>query len=239
MAAKKTAKSELQSVRIRAYPIDALKQSNWNPKTIDPKRFESLKESIDTDPDMMWERPVLALADGTIYAGNQRWAACKELGWEEIPAIVEDVPEDLARERALKDNRQWGEWNDEALAGLLQGTPQATVETLGFSDAQILALMRAPAAPVAIEPDADEDASYVQNESAPGRTPTQMIEAWTAGETRMVVLYYQPDGYDRVSGILEALRGTFDVESNADVVLKVLEEYHANHCAGSEDAEPR
>lgn len=238
MAVKKTAKSELRSVRIQAYPIDALKQAGWNPKTIDPKRFENLKDSIDADPDMMWERPVLAMADGTIYAGNQRWAACKELGWEEIPAIVEDVSEELARERALKDNRQWGEWNDETLGAMLAGMPKETSNALGFSDAQLAALMRQAPTPVPIEPDMDEEATYVQNEGKPGKTPTQMVEAWTAGETRMVVLYYQPEGYERVSGILEALRASFDVESNADAVLKVLEEYHADHCAGSEATQP-
>ena len=43
-----------------------------------------------------------------IYAGKMRYRAAQHLGMETIPAVVEDVPDQLARERALRDNAQWG-----------------------------------------------------------------------------------------------------------------------------------
>ena len=86
----------------------ALTPAPWNPRTIKDERFANLCRSIEADPEFLNHRPVLAMADGTIYAGNMRYRAAQHLGMETIPAIVEDIPEQLAKERALRDNAQWG-----------------------------------------------------------------------------------------------------------------------------------
>ncbi len=81
-------------------PLVALNPAAWNPRSIKDDRFQNLCRSIDADPAFLWRRPVLAQADVTIYAGNMRFRAAQHLGMTEIPAIVEDVPDRLARERA-------------------------------------------------------------------------------------------------------------------------------------------
>ena len=83
---------------------------------------------------MLERRPILAQADGTIYAGNQRFRAVEHLGWSDVPAIVEDVSDQLARERSIRDNLAAGEWVDQDLAELLAELQinGSELEALGF-----------------------------------------------------------------------------------------------------------
>ena len=56
-------------------PLSELHPSPWNPRTISDARFKNLCASIEADPDFLWQRPILAMVDGTIYAGNMRYRA--------------------------------------------------------------------------------------------------------------------------------------------------------------------
>jgi len=91
-------------------PLGELKPADWNPRTISKPRFENLKTSIAADPEFMQMRPILATMDGTIIGGNMRYRACEALGWKDVPAIQANMDDNLARERALRDNGSWGEW---------------------------------------------------------------------------------------------------------------------------------
>jgi DNA modification methylase len=94
-------------------------------------------------PEFLDLRPILATADGTVYGGNQRLRAAMQLGWAEVPAIIADIPEQLARERALKDNNNWGEWQEDDLAALVYdlGQQGADLATLGFDDKELTRLL--------------------------------------------------------------------------------------------------
>ena len=100
-------------------PLSALQPASWNPRSIKDERFQNLCRSIQLDPEFLWRRPILAQADGTIYAGNMRYRAAAHLGLLEVPAIIEEVPDQLAKERALRDNAQWGDWEAPSLAELI------------------------------------------------------------------------------------------------------------------------
>ena len=128
----------------QATPLAALRPSAWNPRTITDERFRNLCRSIEADPDFLWRRPILAQADGTIYAGNMRYRAAEQLGLEVIPAIVEAVPDLLARERALRDNAQWGAWAEDELAALLRqlGEEDSDLDLLGFDERDLQSLLR-------------------------------------------------------------------------------------------------
>jgi DNA modification methylase len=132
-----------QSVQVQSVPITRLHPAAWNPRLIKDDRFENLCASITADPGFLWHRPVLAQADGTIYAGNMRYRAAQHLGMTTIPAIVEDVPDQLARERALRDNAQWGEWQQDELAELLHqlGQTGSDLDLLGFDDRELQRLL--------------------------------------------------------------------------------------------------
>ena len=143
------------SVAAVAVPLDALHPAPWNPRTIKDERFQNLCRSIEADPDFLWRRPVLAQADGTVYAGNMRYRAAQQLGMESVPAIVEEVSDQLARERAMRDNAQWGEWDEEDLVQLLEELKLggAEVELLGFSEKELQKLLT----------DAGADAAATEN----------------------------------------------------------------------------
>jgi DNA modification methylase len=124
-------------------PLVALTPAPWNPRSIKDERFQNLCASIQADPDFLWRRPILAQADSTIYAGNMRYRAAQHLGMLEVPAIVEDVSDQLARERALRDNAQWGEWAGDDLAALLEGLKAegTDLDLLGFDERELQQLL--------------------------------------------------------------------------------------------------
>lgn len=127
----------------RLVPVVSLSPAPWNPRTISDPRFDNLCQSLSADPDFLQLRPILATTDGTVFAGNMRLRAAQHLGWEEVPAILVDIPEQLARERALRDNAQWGEWEEDDLARLLAELKEqgSDLDLLGFDDRDLRNLL--------------------------------------------------------------------------------------------------
>jgi DNA modification methylase len=129
--------------RTERVPISRLHPAPWNPRILRDARFKSLCASLQADPEFLDLRPILATADGTVYGGNQRLRAAMHLGWIEVPAIIADIPERLARERARKDNNNWGEWQEDDLAALVYdlGQQGADLAALGFDDKELTRLL--------------------------------------------------------------------------------------------------
>lgn len=128
-------------------PVSSLRQATWNPRRTSRSRLDALKRAIAADPEFLWMRPILATSDGTVYAGNQRLAAAIELGMTEVPAIVAivaDVPDDLARARAIRDNVHAGEWVEDALADIVAAAEDAS--SLGLGEAELAWLIERPEA---------------------------------------------------------------------------------------------
>lgn len=124
-------------------PLARLKPAEWNPRTISNKQFENLCTAMTEDPDFLWLRPVLAMEDGTIYAGNMRFRAATHLGWQDIPAIVSDIAVERAKQRGVRDNNGFGEWQEDGLAELLYEIQASglSIETLGFEHDRITELL--------------------------------------------------------------------------------------------------
>lgn len=124
---------------VREVELSQLHPAPWNPRTIKDERFQNLCKSIQADRAFLWRRPVLATLDGTIYAGNMRYRAAEHLGLTAVPAVLDDIPAQLARERALRDNQQWGDWDDPALSAMLDtlAGQGAAIDLLGFDGAEI------------------------------------------------------------------------------------------------------
>ncbi len=115
-------------------PLARLTPAPWNPRTLRDHRFRQLCASLQADPEFLWDRPILATTDGVIFAGNQKWRAAEHLGWETIPARLVDIPEWLAKERALKDNLHVGEDDEQGVAELLAelSLQERDLTTLGY-----------------------------------------------------------------------------------------------------------
>ncbi|MCD8282198.1 MAG: ParB/RepB/Spo0J family partition protein [Prevotella sp.] len=98
--------------------IDGLPQ---NPRLIKDKRFAKLVQSIKDAPEMLAMRSLITVeykGRYVVICGNMRLAACRELGYTELPCYVlpEDTPAAKLREYTIKDNIGYGENDWDALA---------------------------------------------------------------------------------------------------------------------------
>src|SRR5262245_57623261 len=120
--------TEIALVRLREWPE--------NPRAIRAERLDALRHAMLEDRAMLWARPLLHLPDGTVFAGNMRLRAARELGWETIPAIEVAISIDEASVWALRDNNAYGEWDEPALAEILADLADRGVDVAlaGFAD---------------------------------------------------------------------------------------------------------
>lgn len=112
-----TAIAELGNVTDAA--LETLRESPHNPRVITRDRLEQLKRSLKADPEMLRARPLIALPDGTVIAGNQRLLAARALGWTTLPVVFVDLDPERARLWMLRDNQAFGDWDELALAEML------------------------------------------------------------------------------------------------------------------------
>jgi DNA modification methylase len=120
-------------------PLELLRPWPGNPRRISEARLEDLKRALLEDREMLAARPLLALADGTVFAGNQRLRAARELGWTTIPVLIVELEWERARLWALRDNNPYGDWDEPALAELLAelGAGGVDLALAGFASADL------------------------------------------------------------------------------------------------------
>jgi DNA modification methylase len=130
--------------------VGLLRPHEGNPRRIAKGRLEALKADLEADPAMLRARPLIALPDGRVVAGNQRLRAVQELGWESVPVVYADLDELRAQEWALRDNNQYGEWDEQALADYLQEMVEAGAELArtGFTDRELEQFLRQASGPL-------------------------------------------------------------------------------------------
>jgi 1-aminocyclopropane-1-carboxylate deaminase/D-cysteine desulfhydrase-like pyridoxal-dependent ACC family enzyme len=100
-------------------PIERLHAHPENPRRIDQGKLQALQHALASDPTMLWQRPLGARYDGTVYMGNMRLQAAAALGWTELPVVYEDLDPIEEMQRMVRDNREYGEDDDDKLATLL------------------------------------------------------------------------------------------------------------------------
>jgi ParB-like chromosome segregation protein Spo0J len=203
-------------------PVRDLKLAPWNPRLIRDTRFRALTRSLQRDPNFLWQRPILAMADGTVYAGNMRLRAAIALGWNAVPAIKDDVSEVIAKERSLRDNNNWGEYNDQELAELLVDLQVAKVDvgTVGFDDEEITRLLDS------VGSLGDTTLQYGDDERGRTAEEKKALE-FDQTSVRMIVLYYDTDGFAEITKLLADLRENRGFDNNTDLVTNIIREAHA------------
>jgi len=106
-------------VSIDSIPIKDLTLLDRNPRKITKDQFDKLCKSIQNDPSFLFNRPCLVNNKDNqliVYAGNQRVLAAKKLGWKDIPCIIDiDLSEEIVKERIIKDNKHYGEFDFDIL----------------------------------------------------------------------------------------------------------------------------
>jgi DNA modification methylase len=100
--------------------LSQIKKNPANPRVIRDEKFEKLKNSIKSFPQMMSLRPIVVDESGTILGGNMRYEAIKALKMAEIPdewvKRAEDLTEEEKKEFIVKDNVGFGEWDWDSIA---------------------------------------------------------------------------------------------------------------------------
>lgn len=124
-------------------PIDLLRPSERNPRTITPERLTALRKAMRADPEHLLARPCICTPDGEILAGNMRWQAAMQEGLAEVPVFFTDRGDADARLLMLRDNAPYGEWENDALAELLDELRgfDADLELAGFRNEELEALL--------------------------------------------------------------------------------------------------
>jgi len=135
-------------MQITKKKISELRESEYNPRSIDETKLELLKKSIKEDPEFLSIRPVIVNTykgrNNVVIGGNMRLRAAKELGLKEIPVILVKVP--LSKERVwnLKDNASYGYWEPGLLREViieLKDDEDVDLDMTGFSAEEISAIL--------------------------------------------------------------------------------------------------
>lgn len=110
----------------------SLRPNPWNSNEVDAANMERLKASIARHG---FVKPVIVreLDDGAlqILGGQHRAEAAVEMGLREIPVtVLEDIPDDRAKEIGLIDNARYGQDDDFRLLELVEELDVATLQAI-------------------------------------------------------------------------------------------------------------
>lgn len=136
---------------LRELPLDLITPGPYQPRSVfDTERLEELAESIRHQGVI---QPIVVRATGVdeyqLIAGERRWRAAQLAGIENIPAIIRDVPDEIAIAMALVENIQRENLNpiEEAtalkrLVEEFQMTHQEAGDAVGRSRSAVSNLLR-------------------------------------------------------------------------------------------------
>ncbi len=100
--------------------VSTIKKNPNNPRQIRDEKFDKLKRSIESFPEMMALRPMIVDSDNVLLGGNMRLAAIKALGMKEVPPEwvkrADTLTDEQKAEFIIKDNVGFGDWEWDALA---------------------------------------------------------------------------------------------------------------------------
>lgn len=153
------------------------------------------------------QKPVVAL-NGIVVAGNGTLEAALSLGWEQL-AVTEFKGNGAVRGYALADNRtaELAEWDFEKLSNQLNlFENQLELQTL-WSSEELQALSTS------------SDAGEI------GLVPTERKIIFENNTIKQIVLYLEDAQYKEVMLRLRKIAEEFELTTNTDVVLKLLEHY--------------
>lgn len=206
---------ELQSLKKK---VTELKLLPGNPRRGD---IEVVRQSLER---FGQRKPLTALPDGTVTAGNHTLQAAMLLGWTEVAVVTIDDDPATAKAWALADNRvsDMSTNDDEDLAAMLAELVAAdSLDGTGYSESDhddLLKLLE-----LASEADFAPDGSSIVSQDM-----EEAVGVWEDSPVRMVVLSFQAEIYDEMLRLLINGRSKYGVESNTDLVQFLLE----IHCDG-------
>jgi DNA modification methylase len=167
-------------VNIEMLPIDAVKEYDRNPRTINDAAIDAVARSIQA---FGFKIPILIDADGIIIAGHTRLRAARKLGLTEVPTIrAADLTPDQVKALRIADNKvaSLTSWDMELLPIELADLKSVDFDlaVLGFSAEDLAALM----APAGTEGQTDPD----DVPAPPDAATTVPGDIWVLGNHRLM-----------------------------------------------------
>lgn len=166
------------------------------------------------------QKPIVALVDGTVIAGNGQLEAARQLGWTHI-AVVRFADVDGARAFALADNRtaELSTWNDPVLAKQLEELAAAgALDGTGFTLEEMMRLTADAAAMV--------EATGADPRPQPPTPQTGGIPVDNTSHVRMVQLFLNDTNLDGFMVKVKQLAVAYGVDNITDAVMRAVEREH-------------
>jgi hypothetical protein len=129
------------ALAVTSAAVSELRTYHQNPRQGDVSAIrESLRVNGQYRP-IVVNRGTYTGRPSEVLAGNHTLLAARDEGWSEIAACWVDVDDDQAKRIVLADNRtaDLGDYDEQALAGLLDGLPD--LEGTGYTDEDLAALL--------------------------------------------------------------------------------------------------
>jgi len=121
-------------VNIKNIPIEDLQPAKYNPQKIARPMLKALKENI---KEFGLIDPVIINSDMTIIGGHQRYKACLELGFKEVPCVVLDLSKSKEKALNLALNKITGDWDRTKLEKILREIESVDFAFTGFSEDEL------------------------------------------------------------------------------------------------------
>lgn len=185
-------------------PVESLTPDPDNARKHPEENIEAIKASL---REFGQRRPVVVQRSGMIVrAGNGLLQAAKEMGWEEITAIVIDEDDAKAIAFAIADNRtgELSEWDERQLNALLEqveADADDLIEAVGFSEAKRNNLK-------ARYGEAGGEADKAKKEDV--------------GTKSFSVTFAAPD-YERFRAALDYLQSQYAIDTQEQLILTIVE----------------
>ncbi|MBX3384174.1 MAG: ParB N-terminal domain-containing protein [Phycisphaeraceae bacterium] len=167
-------------MNIEMLPIDAVKEYDRNPRTINDAAIDAVARSIQA---FGFKIPILIDGEGIIIAGHTRLRAARKLGLTEVPTIrAADLTPDQVKALRIADNKvaSLTSWDMELLPIELADLKSVDFDlaVLGFSAEDLAALM----APAGTEGQTDPD----DVPAPPDAATTVPGDIWVLGNHRLM-----------------------------------------------------
>ncbi len=201
-----------------ATPLTDLKSLDRNPRKGD---VELVMKSYDQ---FGQRKPIVALRDGTVIAGNHQFQAATRLGWDSIAVVRVDDDEAAARAYAVADNKTGlvGEWDLDVL-----------LESLGELDADLLAATGFSMS------DVDDLVAEIEERDTPKKAGLldegtnhkkdsdykELLERYMEKSTRAMLFEFEADLFEWLTGHLQVIRDEMSMNTNAEAFIHLVAEY--------------
>lgn len=199
-------------MEIKQVPINELQPASYNPRKLTEDQAKQLEESIRkfgmVDPIIANKR---AGRENIVVGGHQRLNIAKLIGMETVPVFYVDLDEEAERELNIRLNKNLGQWDFDKLANEFDVDMLLSV---GFSKSELGLL------------ESDKD-----NVNAVDDRLDSLLES----DFRQIVLFYDPETFERVIDVLKEIGKVHQLDSNADAVLKLIEIYEGTESSKEGD----